>query len=175
MITKNDLLESMIHEANVCKHLHGKIPPDGFDFRPTPGQRSTLELLRYLSLVGIAATRSIIEGSWDVWGAYAEAARQMAPEDFPGAMDRQMEELRALFARFSDEEFATRRVQLPWRDDVTLEHAVFDTVYKWFVGYKMQLFLYLKLMGRAELGTLNCWRGSDPISRPEPVEPAVAG
>ena len=34
-------------------------------------------------------------------------------------------------------------------------------VLKWMAAYKMQLFLYIKANGRADLGTSNVWGGRD--------------
>jgi len=46
MITRDQLLASMKHETRVIKHLATKVPAGQFDWRPTPKQRSTIELMR---------------------------------------------------------------------------------------------------------------------------------
>mgnify|MGYP005725594825 FL=1 len=43
------IIESIEHETTVIKHLASKISSDVLDYRPTPSQRSMLELLQYLT------------------------------------------------------------------------------------------------------------------------------
>src|SRR5205814_980033 len=53
MMTKEEFLDSCAHETRVIRHLAGKILPGGLDWKPTPVQRTTLELLRYLTSCAI--------------------------------------------------------------------------------------------------------------------------
>ncbi len=53
--------------------------------------RSTLELLQFISISGISAMRWMIDGTWS--GEYGNRAAAMTPEDFPTAVDQQMNEL----------------------------------------------------------------------------------
>ena len=68
MAMKDDLLFEMLRECDVCIHLAGKLPPGALDWRPTPKQRSTLELMRYISFTGPAFLRSLLDGNWDFIG-----------------------------------------------------------------------------------------------------------
>ena len=45
VLTKNELIASLQHEVRVLLHLASKIDRSMLDYRPTPKQRSTLELL----------------------------------------------------------------------------------------------------------------------------------
>ena len=49
VFTKSELIASLQHEVHILLHLAGKIDRAMLDYRPTPKQRSTLELLKYLS------------------------------------------------------------------------------------------------------------------------------
>ena len=49
MITGKQLLNACRHETKVIKHLATRLPEDSMDWRPTEGQRSMLELMRYLA------------------------------------------------------------------------------------------------------------------------------
>src|SRR4051812_18184084 len=98
MITRNELLESIIEQCNICKHLYTKVPEGGFDYRPTPGQRSTVELLRFIATCGIAPIKVMLEGNWAAYHPYTERVANMTPEEFPAAMDLQIEEIREAFA-----------------------------------------------------------------------------
>ncbi len=168
MITRDELLASIIHECNICQHLYSKIPADGFDFRPTPGQRSTTELLRYLSIVGIASIRSMVTGSWDAWGEFTARAREMSHEEFPAAMERQIEEIREAFASLSDEDFTNMEVSHPAGEKMSLAYGMMRMPIYWLVAYRMQLFLYAKQAGTHDIGTSNNWSGFD--WRPESIK-----
>ncbi|HWA41513.1 MAG TPA: hypothetical protein VG712_07900, partial [Gemmatimonadales bacterium] len=96
MIAKSHLLDSMLHECTVAQHLHSKLPAGSFDYRPTPGQRSTAELLQYLSVIGIAGCTCMVERDWKRFGAFSARAKELDPAAFVEAMDRQKAELIAL-------------------------------------------------------------------------------
>ena len=162
MITKEQLLESCLKECRICLHLFEKIPVGGFDYRPTPGQRSTLELLRYLSFCGAAGAHSMTDGNWDWYSQAAKNAESMSAGQFPTAMRRQMDELQLVFSRISSEAFANRETTLPRGDTTTLDVALMETALKWLTGYKMQLFLYIKGAGNETVRSANCWSGMDP-------------
>jgi len=52
VLTKAELIALPRKEVRLLLHLTTKIDPDMLDYRPTPKQRSTLELLRYLTTSG---------------------------------------------------------------------------------------------------------------------------
>src|SRR6476620_2787591 len=76
VLTKSELIASLQHEVHVLLHLAGKIDRAQLDYRPTPKQRSTLELLRYLSVMGPAMVEAANRGAFDraAWGAATQAA-----------------------------------------------------------------------------------------------------
>ena len=47
VLTKSELIASLQNEVRILLHLASKIDRAQLDYRPTPKQRSTLELLRY--------------------------------------------------------------------------------------------------------------------------------
>jgi hypothetical protein len=51
-LTKAELIGSLQNEVRILLHLASKIDPVMLDYRPAPKQRSTLELLRYLTIMG---------------------------------------------------------------------------------------------------------------------------
>ena len=131
------------------------------EFRFTEGQRTTAELLRYLSFVGVGAARSMVEDSWDAYGAAEREASSLAPAEFPAAMERQKEGLRALFAGLPGERLASTRLAMPWGEEMPLGRALLALPYASLVAYRMQLFLHAKAAGNAAIGTANCWGGMD--------------
>jgi len=169
MITQEQYLESIQHEINVCKHLYTKITDAMLNYRPTPGQRSTLELLQYLSGCGIVPIRGILSGDWPGVHAAIEKTKELRVQDFCAAMDRQMQEIREVIRGIPEADFAAREVVMPTGQKSRLGPALLNYPFKFLAAYRMQLFLYIKANGRAELSTYNCWMGIDkPTDQPSP-------
>ncbi|HSN13895.1 MAG TPA: hypothetical protein VLT61_04635 [Anaeromyxobacteraceae bacterium] len=166
MISKTHLLGSLHHECTVAQHLFTKLPPDSFDYRPSATQRSTLELLQYLSVIGIAGATCMAEQDWKRFAPFGERAKAMTAEGFPAAMERQKAELTALFDALSDERLATQQAPLPAGGTQPLAVALMNGPLKWLTAYKLQLFLYAKATGATGIGTANAWRGTDPAPKP---------
>src|ERR1041384_306999 len=76
VLTKAELIASLQNEVRILLHLASKIDRAQLDYRPTPKQRSTLELLRYLSIMGPELVKATKAGAFDVpaWTAAQEAA-----------------------------------------------------------------------------------------------------
>jgi hypothetical protein len=170
MITRNDILASIRHESDVCKHLFSKLPLESMEYRPTPGQRSTIELLRYLAVIGIAGTRSMIEKDWSIFGGYKERVAAMTAEEFPAMMDLQMQEIEEYIGALSDEEFETGTMRPPTGGEIPIDLGLVNSVLKWLTAYKMQIFLYAKSNGRDDISTINVWAGIDAPPKQKPVE-----
>ena len=165
MIRKDDLKDAMQHECDIAIHLHGKVPAGALDYRPSPGQRSTLELMRYLAGCGIGAARARRDGDWAGYKEVRVENAAMGGEGFPAAMAKQKAALGALLDGLDDEALATQEATLPWGEKVTLGRALVETSLKWLTAYRMQLFLYAKAAGNEKIGTANNWGGVD--SEPE--------
>lgn len=160
MPMKDDLLFEMLRECDVCTFLHGQLPEGALDHRPTPGQRSTLELLRYLSFCGPAFLRALLDGNWDAYAKLEAEAATLAAADFPAAMARQKDAIRAIFREFTDADLDARKVKSPTGEELTLGRGILDLPVRFLVGYRMQLFLYAKAAGASKLGTAECWWGT---------------
>jgi len=162
MISRQHFIDSLLKECDICKHLYEKIPQDAFDFRPSEGQRSMIELLRYLSVCGSASMHVITNGSdWKLWKPYTETAATMSPEGFPAAMDKEAEEMTKMINAIPEEDFLNLEVKHPGGEAMPLGLGMLRMPFSWLVAYRMQLFLYLKQIGVPEIGTSNAWRGKD--------------
>lgn len=161
MITKQHLVGSMVHECDVCIHLATKFTPEGHEYRPTPGQRSTEELMKYLAICGIAGARSMAEGNWSAFGELKTRVQDTTAADFPALMARQKEELIAFFDTLSEDDLATKEAMVPGYGALPLGAAILNGPLKWMTAYKMQLFLYAKAAGASDIGTSNVWAGAD--------------
>ncbi len=160
MFTKSAFLTSLKHEAKIISHLASQVPEGKLDWRPTPGQRSTLELLQYLTCLGIASTDSALTGGWDRWETYAGPAKQVDPAGVPKAMQRQIAAITKMLAKTTDASLR-RKQGTSWvlGKKTPLGEALIETVLKPLTAYRMQLFIYLKASGAAQLTTSDCWMG----------------
>src|SRR2546422_1902679 len=53
------------NEVRILVHLAGKVDKSKLDYRPTPKQRSTLELLQYMAIMGPTQVAVIKAGAFD--------------------------------------------------------------------------------------------------------------
>ena len=78
VLTKSELVTSFQNEVRILLHLASKIDRAWLDYRPTPKQRSTMELLKYLSYMGPMLVKlalgSFDRGDRSVWTAVQQAA-----------------------------------------------------------------------------------------------------
>lgn len=161
MITKEQLLDSMRRESNIIKHLAAKVPADRMDWRPTPGQRSMLELLRYLTISAVLPAENLVTGDWEHAEAMSAGAENVTPETFDAAMDAQMARIEEILRDIDVASALETDRKLPWGEPVKQGQGFVDMVLKTLVAYRMQLFLYAKESGLTELNSANCWVGVD--------------
>ena len=165
MITKEELIESMLHEIRVIQYLAAKVPAGGYDWRPSPGQRSVLELLQYLTRAGTGTLLALINGNRDHFAALFERSESTTPLNFADHMDAQAAEIRSAIEGVSQERLTNERAAPPWGEPKSsLAAAIMNSSVKFLAAYRMQLFLYLKQMGLSELGTRQNWAGRDPVN-----------
>lgn len=161
VMTKAELIASLQDEVRILLHLAGKIEPTMLDYRPTPTQRSTMELLQYLTMMGPELIRAIRAGGFDgaVWTAAEEHASSLSFEQALSAIAAQTTRYAEMLGDISEAELR-REVNLfggPLSVGATLVTQVLCAC----AAYRTQLFLYLKACGRHELNTLNLWAGVD--------------
>jgi hypothetical protein len=169
MITRDQFLAAISRERDICNHLFTKLNPDAYGYRPAEAMRSVGELLQYLSICGIGAVRGMLEGHYGHWEQLEQQAAAMPMKDFPAAMERQIEAIREALAPLNDDEFLTRTGPVPGvGSEIPLGEGLVRAALEWLVAYRMQLFLYAKMVGNPQLNTVNCWAGRDP--KPMPAE-----
>ncbi len=158
MYSVDQFVRSYRKEAEVSINLFNKMPPGCLDYRPTLGQRNTLELLRYLSYGPYNVVRRILAGDWSLGMPANEATKGMPASDFPVRMRWQADEVERLVravpvVTLTDEEFT-----FPWGETLKKGEGLINYPLKWVTGYRMQLFLYLKASGASQLTTSDAWR-----------------
>src|SRR5215510_3809240 len=82
MVLSKDELKGMLqNEVRILLHLAGKVDRTKLDYRPSPKQRSTLELLQYLSFMGPEIMKDIHKGAFDP-PSWTVAEKAAAARDF---------------------------------------------------------------------------------------------
>ena len=161
VLTKSELISSLRNEVRILLHLAGKVDRAKLDYRPTPKQRSTLELLRYLSMMGPALVQAAKAGVFDpaVWTVAEQAANTRDFDQALAAIAAQRDAYAALLADVSD---ADLRAEIAlFGHTSTRGSEMVNLVLGSCAAYRTQLFLYLKACGRDELSTMNLWAGID--------------
>ena len=71
MVNKTEIINAVRAEVRILLHLLSKVDEEMLDYRPNPKQRSMLELVRYLTLMGPIHVRAILAPSFDLkaWSA----------------------------------------------------------------------------------------------------------
>jgi hypothetical protein len=162
MFDKKAFLASLRHETKVITHLAAQLRPDQLDYRPTEKQRSTLELLQYLTITGSAATLYAITGKWDHWDAQEEKAKSVGLASFPKALKAQLALITKSLAKLNDSALKRKPVKTFAGQKMSLGAGLVEMVLKPYTAYRMQLFLYAKASGLSHLGTSDCWAGRSP-------------
>ena len=162
MITKEQVAQSMARDCDIIVHLFSKMAPAAYDYQPSPEQRTTLALLRYMAVCASAGIHCMVHSDFKLFSTYTERVKEMPASEFPAAMERQKQEILDFFASVSEETLLTQEAPLPGGGILPLGAAILNGPAKWLTAYKMQLFLYAKASGAPELKTANLWRGTDP-------------
>ena len=162
VLSKSELIASLQHEIRILLHLTGKVDRAQLEFRPTRKQRSTLELLQYLAMMGPALVDVALTGVFDgaTWTAREAEAKRLDFDQTVAAIAAQHDTYAAVLGALSDDDYRTGLTV--WGIPITRGAFIVAYVLCGHAAYRTQLFGYLKACGRAELGTSNLWDGSDP-------------
>jgi hypothetical protein len=161
VLTKAELVEALRTEVRILLHLAEKADRTALDYRPTPKQRSTLELLKYLSMMGPVLVEAAKSGKFDLdnWTAAEQAATARTYEQTLEAIAAQSDSYAAQLAELTDADM--REHVAPFGESSTRGAFLVRWVLCGCAAYRTQIFLYLKACGREELGTTNLWSGMD--------------
>ena len=162
VLSKEELAAALQNEVRILLHLAGKIDRKWLDYRPTPKQRSTIELLQYLVVMGPMLIRGIKAGAFDgaAWGAATAEANAMNFDQVLGAIQKQSSTYPELLSAYSDADFR-EQIDLFGAGKSSRGAVIVNYVLGGCAAYRTQLFIYLKANGRDELNTMNLWGGVD--------------
>ena len=159
-LTKTELIESLQNEVRILQHLATKVDRSSLDYRPTPKQRSTLEWLQYLTIMGPELVKGIKDLKFDgeSWVRAEETAKARDFDQTVAALGT-LNDAYASLADLSDEDFRAEFEMFGAK--YTRASAVLNVVICGHAAYRTQLFNHLKACGREELNTMNLWAGMD--------------
>lgn len=177
VLTKDELIAALKGEIRVLLHLASKVEPGMLDYRPTPKQRSLLELLQYLTIMPGIHLRTVTSGvfsmdAWsNAWRAEEAVAKTRNLEQIKEAIGKQAALAAELVGSCSDADLLSEMVMFGMMK-ANRGALLVRLVLCHYAAYRMQLFLYLKACGREELNTLNLWAGMDaPPQASVPTSP----
>ena len=161
VLTASELLGALRHEVRTLLHLAGKVDAASLDYRPTPKQRNTFELLRYLTIMGPRLVQDAMIGRFDpaAWTVEEKVANARSFDETVTAVAELAEHYETLLGAIPDE--AMREGIEMFGQKSTRGAFLVNLVLCGHAAYRTQLFCYLKACGRDELNTLNLWAGID--------------
>ena len=162
VLTKEELIRALQNEVRILLHLASKIDRNKLDYRPTPKQRSTIELLQYLVVMGPMLVKAIKAGAFDppAWTAATNEAKAMNFDQVLKAIEQQNGVYADVLSGFSERDFRSD-IDLFGSGKSSKGSVLVNMVLGGCAAYRTQLFLYLKACGREELNTMNLWGGVD--------------
>lgn len=162
VLTKSELIGSLKHEVRILQHLTGKVDRAKLDYRPTPKQRSTLELLQYLTIMGPELIKAAQAGGFnpETWSAAEKTAAARDFNQSVAAIAQQSDTYAAALGAMSDDDFRGE-IEM-FGQKYTRGAFIVNLVLCGHAAYRTQLFNYLKASGREDLSTMNLWAGVDP-------------
>ncbi len=167
VLTKDELIGWLKTEVRILVHLAGKVDRAQLDYRPTPKQRSTLELLQYLAIQGPVNIAVLKAGVFDraafgaAWTPAEKAATEMTFDQTVAAIERLSDEYPKLLEDWTDADFRSEVDMFGTKS--TRGALLVNMVLSGHAAYRTQLFCYLKSCGREELSTVNLWAGVDSM------------
>ena len=156
---KKHLLNNIKRELDLLKQLAQTIEEKDLAFRPTEKVRSTLELMQYLSGIGSYIFRRFIKDDItpEVREELLAYRSTLTLENFQERLDEEWKAIQNYMEAISEDDLCNKEIEMPWKEKMALGDAIINAPIKWLAVYRMQLFLYLKLNGRPELGTKDAW------------------
>ena len=165
VLTKDELISSLKHEVRILLHLASKVDPAKLDYRPTPKQRSTLELLQYMAIMGPTQIALIKADGFNraalsaTWSPAEAMAKTMSFDQAVSAIKKQSDEYVRVLGDWTEADFRSEIDVFGSKS--TRGSLLVSLVLNGHAAYRTQLFCYLKSCGREELNTVNLWGGTD--------------
>ena len=158
-MSKARLIAQLRQQTDCLIHLARQLTPEQADFRLTPPQRSTIELLRYLCTQNPGVVDFIITGGWDRWEHLDHRHAGLGLAAIPEALRASQRAVEEALAPWSDARLESRRVRMFWGEVLSMHDAIEASAVRYTIGYTMQVFLQAKAAGLSGIGTSDVWYG----------------
>ena len=83
----------------------------------------------------------------------------ITPENFAESMDGAMARITEILGDVDEQAATTKPANMPWMEPTTQSACMLQSVLSGLIAYRMQLFLYAKQSGNADLNSMDCWAG----------------
>jgi len=153
MFSKKDVLASFDQELMLILHIASYATPDDLSYKTWSKQRSTLELMQYMTYMWTTFLSMVID-AWfgsEQYKAVAEEASSLKLADFAVHMQKQHEFIKKTIIDMSDEDLQQEK-EVFWQTQSVATWIV-NSLLKFFVAYRMQLFMQLKASWHDTLAT----------------------
>lgn len=147
----------MKNEIRIIKHLSEKVVEEQMSWKPTDGQRTMGELMKYLTHIFVMGADSVATGDGEAYKKYVETPSPTR-DDFGAMMDEQLEKFLGFVEPLSEEDMKGE-INMWGRTQSRAMHLL--GLLSVASAYKMQMFLYMKQTGMTHLNTMNLWAGMD--------------
>ena len=158
MFTKEEVWNSFASDFSIIRHLAEKAHIDTHTYKPSEKQRTMVELMQYMSIMGVGILSIILSGEQGDFTPFLERSKLVNGENFVQKMEEQEAEMKEVFMKFDDAELEKELDMWGMKQKKSLRIL---NLMKIVASYKMQLFLYIKASGRHDIGTSNLWAGMD--------------
>lgn len=160
-MTKNEFYECVMDAYRPAKALIRVVPADKLDWRPKPNFMSFGQLVCHMAGGTGGDLRCLFKGEWPTTSP-EQMAEMMKLENLPSCgveealskLENDKSVLREFLDGISEKDFTDKVVSTPWGMQGKMERMSIAFL-EHFVNHKMQLFIYLKLLGLpVDTGTL---------------------
>jgi len=148
-VKKDEYFQYALEAYKPAATMMKMIPADKLDWKPGPTFMSMGHLIYHLSDGIGTELRMLVNNSWPNPENMAELMKQTPTCTVPEALEKLEKDkatLGEVLAGVTEEDFTNKIVSVPWGWQSPLEKMALN-FRDHFVHHKMQLFLYLKLLG----------------------------
>jgi hypothetical protein len=150
-MTKDDFCKVVVEACRPTESLIRMVSPDKLQWRPGPKFMSLGQLICHLGDGLGAVLSATVTGKWPTPEEMEQAMKlenmpSCTVEDALNKLESDKLVLRETLNGISEEDFAGKIVSVPWGMQGTIERMAISFL-EHFTNHKMQLFIYLKLLG----------------------------
>ena len=146
---KDEFYQYTMEAFRPAESMLKMVPADKLDWKPGRNFMSLGQLICHLGDGIGMELRMSIANSWPKPEEMTEAMKNMpscSVDEEVAKLEKDKTNLRELLASVTEEDFANKIVSVPWGWEANIEKMALN-FRDHFVHHKMQLFLYLKLLG----------------------------